>query len=85
MNRPSAGRKQGEKGFQARQTLQHPALADEHVGESMPRPRVSRGDAERAFRPRLGVTKVVAQLAGEGRHGEKIRIGSRAPRPTRAG
>ena len=40
----------------------------------MLRPRVSRRDAKRAFRPRLGVTKVVAQLAGEGRHGEKIRI-----------
>ena len=40
----------------------------------MLRPRVSRRDAECTFRSRLGLAVVTAQLAGEGRHGEKIRI-----------
>ena len=52
----------------------HPALADENVGERVLRPRVSRRDAEGTFRTRLGLAVVTAQLAGEGRHGEKIRI-----------
>jgi hypothetical protein len=44
------------------------------VGEGVLRPRVSRLDRERAFRHRLGGGVVAAQLAGECRHREKIRI-----------
>src|SRR5262249_6532610 len=74
MDRPSAGREQREESLQAREPFPHAALADEDVGEGVLRPRVSRLDAERAFRKRLGGDGVAAQLAGERRHREKIRI-----------
>jgi hypothetical protein len=57
-----------------RDTLLHPALADENVGKSVLSPWVSRGDPEGSFRTRLGLFVLTAELAGEGRHGEKIRI-----------
>src|SRR5262245_63594391 len=74
MDRTAAGRQQREEKFHARQTFLHLALADENVGEGVLRPWVSQLDAERALRPRLGVGVLAAQLAGEGRHGKKIRV-----------
>ena len=74
MDRPPAGREQRQEGLQARQALLHAALADQDVGEGALRPRVSLHDGERTFGGHLRGGIVAAQLAGEGRHGEKIRV-----------
>lgn len=74
MDRTCAGRKQRQEGLHAREPLAHAALADEHVGKSVLRPRVSRLERERAFRARFRNRVVGAQLAREGGHGEKIGI-----------
>jgi hypothetical protein len=74
MDRTCAGRKQRHEGLHAREPLARAALADEHVGKGVLRPRVSRLERERAFRARFSKGVVGAQLARESGHGEKIGI-----------